>query len=36
MTVRFKTAGGEAPVLRIVWRKDPEAWRITAYGIETP
>jgi hypothetical protein len=36
MTVRFKTVGGEAPVLRILWRKDPEAWRITAYGIETP
>ena len=36
MTVRFKTVGGEAPVLRLLWRKDPEAWRITAYGIETP
>jgi hypothetical protein len=36
MTVRFKTAGGEAPVLRMLWQKDPEAWRITAYGIETP
>ena len=36
MTVRFKTAGGEAPVLRMLWQKDPEAWRITAYAIETP
>ncbi len=36
MTVRFKTVGGEAPVLRMLWQKDPEAWRITAYGIETP
>ncbi len=36
MTVRFKTEGGEAPVLRALWAKDPDAWRITAYGIETP
>jgi hypothetical protein len=33
MNVRFKTAGGEAPVLRLLWRKDPDAWRITVYDI---
>ena len=36
MNVRFKTKGGEAPVLRMLWVKDPVAWRITTYGIESP
>ena len=36
MNVRFKTPGGEAPVLRLLWRKESGAWRITVYDIETP
>jgi hypothetical protein len=36
MNVRFKTDGGEAPVLRLLWRKEPDAWRITVYDVETP
>jgi hypothetical protein len=35
-TVRFKTRGGDAPVLRLVWRKEADAWRIRAYGVELP
>ena len=31
MIVRFKTQGGEAPVLRLLWRKEAGAWRITSY-----
>jgi hypothetical protein len=34
--VRFKTRSGDAPVLRLLWRKQGNAWRITAYGIEMP
>jgi hypothetical protein len=36
MNVRFLTKDGEAPVVRMVWRKDADAWRITAYGVEVP
>ena len=36
MNVRFKTPGGEAPVLRLLWRKESGAWRITSYDVETP
>ena len=36
MNVRFLTADCEAPVLRALWRKDADAWRITAYGVELP
>ena len=36
MTVRFKTRGGDAPVLRMVWRNEAGTWRITAYGVELP
>jgi hypothetical protein len=35
-TVRFKTRGGDAPVLRLVWRNEAGTWRITAYGVELP
>jgi hypothetical protein len=35
-TVRFKTRGGEAPVLRLLWRNEAGTWRITAYGVELP
>ena len=36
MNVRFKTPGGEAPVLRLLWFKESGAWRITVYDVETP
>ena len=36
MTLRFRTKGGEAPVLRTVWSKKDNAWRIIAYDIEVP
>ena len=34
--LRFKTRGGAAPVLRLLWRQEGGAWRITSYGIEMP
>jgi hypothetical protein len=34
MTVRFKTKSGDAPVLRVLWRKESGAWRITSYSVE--
>ena len=34
--VRFKTRAGEAPVLRLLWRKEDGRWRITSYGVELP
>jgi hypothetical protein len=34
--VRFATHSGDAPVLRLLWRKQDGAWRITSYGIEMP
>lgn len=34
MTVRFKTKSGDAPVLRVLWRKESGAWRITSYAVE--
>jgi len=36
MTVRFLTRSGEAPILRLMWRRDTGDWRITSYGIELP
>ncbi len=36
MTVRFKTQGGEAPVLRVLWLKENDTWRIAAYDVELP
>jgi hypothetical protein len=35
-TVRFKTRAGDAPVLRLLWRKEDGRWRITSYGVELP
>ena len=35
-TMRFKTRAGEAPILRLLWRKENGAWRITSYGVELP
>jgi hypothetical protein len=34
--VRFKTRAGDAPILRLLWRKEDGRWRITSYGIELP
>jgi hypothetical protein len=36
MNVRFWTAASEAPVLRLLWRNENGAWRITSYDIELP
>jgi hypothetical protein len=36
MTVRFKTRSGDPPVLRLLWRKENSAWRITSYSVEMP
>lgn len=36
MAVRVRTRSGEAPVVRMLWRKDADAWRITAYDVVTP
>ena len=36
MTVRFKTKGGDAPVLRLLWRRNGDMWRITSYSVEVP
>jgi hypothetical protein len=36
MNIRFKTRSGDAPVLRMLWRKENGAWRITSYAVERP
>lgn len=36
MMMRFKTRSGDAPVLRLLWRRLDGTWRITAYGVEHP
>ena len=36
MTFRFRTQGGEAPVLRLLWRKEANTWRVTAFDVEVP
>ena len=36
MNIRFRTQDGEAPVLRLLWRKQNDAWRITSYDVEVP
>jgi hypothetical protein len=33
---RVRTRSGEAPVVRMLWMKDADAWRITAYDVVTP
>ena len=30
MTFRFRTQGGDAPVLRLLWRKEDDTWRVTS------
>ena len=34
MTFRFRTQAGDAPVLRLLWRKEEGTWRITSYDVE--
>jgi hypothetical protein len=36
MNLRFRTLGGDAPILRFMWRRVDGAWKITSYMIETP
>ncbi len=36
MTFRFRTEGGDAPVLRLLWRKEDGTWRVRAYDVELP
>jgi hypothetical protein len=36
LTFRFLTRGGEAPVLRLLWRKEDSTWRVTSYDVELP
>ena len=36
MTFRFRTQGGDAPVLRLLWRKEDNTWRITSYDVDVP
>jgi hypothetical protein len=33
---RFRMLGGEPPVLRMLWARENDAWRITAFDVETP
>lgn len=34
--LRFRTGSGDAPVLRLLWTKGADAWRIISYDIEQP
>jgi hypothetical protein len=36
MATRIRTRSGETPVLRMLWLKEGDAWRVTVYGIEAP
>ncbi len=36
MTMRFRTLSGDTPVLRLLWRNEGGAWRITSYIVELP
>jgi hypothetical protein len=36
MNIRIRMRAGEPPVLRTLWMKEAEAWRIVAYDVETP
>jgi len=36
MNVRFKTKGGDTPVLRTLWIKENDVWRIAVYDVEVP
>jgi hypothetical protein len=34
MIIRFRTKSGDAPVLRLLWVKENDAWRIAVYNVE--
>ena len=34
--VRFRSAGGDSPVLRLLWMKEQGAWKITSYDVDLP
>jgi len=36
LSFRFLTRDGDAPALRMIWLKENDAWRITAYDVELP
>ena len=36
MNVRFKTPNGDAPVLRLLWRRENGAWRVSSYMVDLP
>jgi len=36
MSLQFRSPGAEAPVLRLLWRKQEGSWRITSYDVELP
>jgi hypothetical protein len=36
VALRFRTKGGEAPVLRLLWLKDGDVWRIAAFDVLMP
>ena len=36
MTFRLRTQSGDAPVLRLLWRKENNAWRVTSYDVDLP
>jgi hypothetical protein len=36
MNLRFRTQGGETPVLRTLWLNEAGRWRIASYDVESP
>jgi hypothetical protein len=36
MMFRFRTQSGDAPVLRLLWRKEGNTWRVTSYDVLVP
>jgi hypothetical protein len=36
MLFRFRTQSGDAPVLRLLWRKEDNTWRVTSYDVDLP
>ena len=36
LTFRFRTQDGDAPVLRLLWRKEDDTWRVTSFDVELP
>jgi hypothetical protein len=36
MTFRFRTQGGDAPVLRLLWRREEGTWRVSSFDVDLP